>query len=165
MAVTLDQLKPGDKAKVIKLHCTGANRRRMMDFGILPGAKIDAELVSPLGAPIAYRIRDTLLSLRITILILTLTLGANNTSAEPGVLLELGGTETFSVLTDLGSWTLLTAVNLMLFSLLHKPCSTTLLTIWNETRSRKWTLVAALLPIAIGVTVTLATTILAQLVT
>jgi ferrous iron transport protein B len=53
-----------------------------------------------------------------------------------------------------GGWTLLTAVNLMLFSLLHNPCSTTLYTIYKESGSRKWTIVAALLPLALGVVVT-----------
>ena len=51
-------------------------------------------------------------------------------------------------------WTWLTALNMMLFSLLHYPCGTTLINTYKETRSLKWTLVAALLPtgIAIGVT-------------
>jgi ferrous iron transport protein B len=49
-----------------------------------------------------------------------------------------------------GGWTLLTAVNLMLFSLIHNPCSTTIYTIWKETRSVKWTLLSALLPLAMG---------------
>lgn len=50
-------------------------------------------------------------------------------------------------------WTWLTALNLMLFSLLHYPCGTTLWTIARETKSKKWTVVAAVLPllIAIGV--------------
>jgi ferrous iron transport protein B len=52
-----------------------------------------------------------------------------------------------------GGWTLLTAVNLMLFSLLHNPCSTTIYTIYRETRSAKWTTVATLLPVAMGVIV------------
>jgi ferrous iron transport protein B len=52
-----------------------------------------------------------------------------------------------------GGWTLLTAVNLMLFSLLHNPCSTTIYTIYKETRSAKWTTVATLMPVAMGVTV------------
>ena len=47
-------------------------------------------------------------------------------------------------------WTLLTAVCLMLFSLLHNPCSTTILTIYKETRSGKWTALGALMPVAIG---------------
>jgi ferrous iron transport protein B len=42
------------------------------------------------------------------------------------------------------------AVNLMLFSLVHNPCSTTIYTIWKETRSARWTAVSALLPLAMG---------------
>jgi ferrous iron transport protein B len=38
----------------------------------------------------------------------------------------------------------------MLFSLLHNPCSTTIYTIWKETRSAKWTIVASLLPLVMG---------------
>jgi ferrous iron transport protein B len=41
----------------------------------------------------------------------------------------------------------------MLFSLLHNPCSTTIYTIYKETRSTKWTTVATLMPVAMGVTV------------
>lgn len=52
-----------------------------------------------------------------------------------------------------GGWTLLTAVNLMLFSLLHNPCSTTIYTIYRETRSLKWTTIATLMPVAMGVVV------------
>ncbi len=54
---------------------------------------------------------------------------------------------------DRQGWTLLTAVNLMLFCLLHNPCSTTIYTIWKETRSKRWTLLASLLPLAIGIVV------------
>lgn len=57
-----------------------------------------------------------------------------------------------TVLTDHG-WTYLTALNTMLFSLLHWPCATTLLTIRKETGSVKWTLVSALLPTGIAVLV------------
>jgi len=42
-------------------------------------------------------------------------------------------------------------VCLMLFSLCHNPCSTTLYTIYKETRSKRWTTWAALLPTAIGI--------------
>jgi ferrous iron transport protein B len=47
-------------------------------------------------------------------------------------------------------WTYLTALNVMLFSLLHWPCSTTLWTIKKETGSIKWTVVAFLLPTSIA---------------
>ncbi len=55
-----------------------------------------------------------------------------------------------TVLVDQHGWTLLTAVNLMLFSLLHNPCATTILTIWKETRSPRWTTLGALMPLAIA---------------
>jgi ferrous iron transport protein B len=94
---------------------------------------------------------------------LTLTLGRNIASAQAGVMLELDDTQIYAVLTQVGGWTLLTAVNLMLFSLLHNPCSTTILTIWNETRNGRWTAIAALLPLAIGILVTFSTATLAHL--
>ena len=46
------------------------------------------------------------------------------------------------VLVEQNSWTLLTAINQMLFSLLHNPCSTTMFTIYKETKSAKWTALA-----------------------
>ncbi len=97
-----------------------------------------------------------------TILMLTLTLGGSD-MAQAGVMLELGDNETYTVLTQLGGWTLLTAINLMLFSLLHNPCSTTILTIWNETRNRKWTLIATLLPLVLGFSVTFTTATIARM--
>lgn len=51
----------------------------------------------------------------------------------------------------LNGWTVKTAVSVMLFSLMHWPCSTTVLTIMKETKSIKWTAVAVLLPTIIGV--------------
>jgi ferrous iron transport protein B len=48
-------------------------------------------------------------------------------------------------------WTLLTVVCVMLFSLLHYPCTTTTLTIWAETRSLRWTLLGNLVPLIIAI--------------
>lgn len=42
----------------------------------------------------------------------------------------------------------------MLFSLLHNPCSTTIYTIYKETKSFKWTTVATLMPVFMGFVVT-----------
>ena len=64
MPVTLDQLKRGQSAIVTNLTCTGTNRRRLMDLGILPGTSLTVELISPLGDPIAYRVRESLIALR-----------------------------------------------------------------------------------------------------
>ncbi|MEJ2884963.1 nucleoside recognition domain-containing protein [Actinomycetospora aeridis] len=100
-----------------------------------------------------------------TIVMLTLTVGANTLGAAPGVMLELGDdAQIGSVLVSAGGWTLLTAVNLMLFTLLHNPCSTTVMTIWNETRSVRWTTVATLLPLGLGFAVCALTAGVARLV-
>ena len=58
------------------------------------------------------------------------------------------------VLVEENGWTLLTAVNLMLFSLLHNPCATTIITIYRETLSAKWAAVGALLPLGLAFIVT-----------
>jgi ferrous iron transport protein B len=98
-----------------------------------------------------------------TIIMLTLTLGKNIAGAQAGVMLSLEDAQVRTVLTQVGGWTVLTAVNLMLFSLLHNPCSTTILTIWNETRNAKWTAVATLLPLALAFLVTFSTATLVHL--
>lgn len=61
-------------------------------------------------------------------------------------------------------WTYLTALNTMLFSLLHWPCATTLITIRKETGSIKWTIVSALLPTIIAIAVCFCTTVVYGLV-
>ena len=66
-----------------------------------------------------------------------------------------------TLLLDYG-WTWLTAACSMLFSLLHWPCSTTLLTIHKETRSLKWTALSFLMPTAIGIAVCFIITTLAR---
>lgn len=48
-------------------------------------------------------------------------------------------------------WTWITALCTMLFSLVHFPCSTTCITIYKETKSLKWTVLAILLPTACGI--------------
>ncbi len=89
-----------------------------------------------------------------TVLMLTvLTANVAGAGEGAGVMFELDSTDATGDLLRAGGWTLLTAVNLMLFSLLHNPCSTTIYTIYKETRSARWTTVAALLPVAMGVTV------------
>jgi ferrous iron transport protein B len=77
--------------------------------------------------------------------------------ANAGTMLAIEGLgELRHLLVDRQGWTLLTAVCLMLFSLLHNPCSTTLWTVWAETKSRKWTVLAALIPLGIAFAVTFA---------
>ncbi len=90
-----------------------------------------------------------------TILMLTVLMtGAAGFDAGTGVMFELDSNTSTLALLQAGGWTLLTAVNLMLFSLVHNPCSTTIYTIYKETGSMKWTTVATLLPLLLGVLIT-----------
>ena len=87
-----------------------------------------------------------------TILMLTvLVTGMQEVGGGAGVMFELDSEMATSGVLQAGGFTLLMAINLMLFSLVHNPCSTTIYTIYKETRSAKWTTVAALLPVAMGV--------------
>ena len=91
-----------------------------------------------------------------TVLMLTTltAAGLEGIGAGAGVMFELESASDTLAIFSAGGWTLLTAVNLMLFSLLHNPCSTTLYTIYKETGSWKWTIVSALLPLGMGFAVT-----------
>ncbi len=89
-----------------------------------------------------------------TILMLTVLVGrVAGLGAGDGVMFELESADTVGVLLRDHGWTVLTGVNLMLFSLLHNPCSTTIYTIYKETRSARWTIFASLMPVALGVIV------------
>lgn len=74
-----------------------------------------------------------------------------------GAMLELNSfQEMKNLLVDYG-WTWLTALNMMLFSLLHYPCSTTLITIFKETKSIKWTFLSFLIPTLVAISITFVT--------
>lgn len=60
-------------------------------------------------------------------------------------------------------WTWLTAMNVLLFTLYHWPCSTTLLTIYKETKSKKWTFISFIVPTLMGIIVCMLTTFIAHL--
>ncbi|WP_368488421.1 ferrous iron transport protein B [Clostridium sp. BJN0013] len=75
-----------------------------------------------------------------------------------GSLIEFESIESLKKILLAHGWTYLTALNTMLFSLLHWPCATTLLTIKKETGSLKWTALAALIPTSIAVIVCFITT-------
>lgn len=68
-----------------------------------------------------------------------------------GSLLELDNLTQLKELFISHGWTWVTAVSTMLFSLMHWPCSTTLLTIKKETNSWKWTALAVIIPTTMGV--------------
>lgn len=61
---TLREIKPGDSARVVRLHGTGAIKRRIMDMGITKGTDIMVRKVAPLGDPMEVNVRGYELSLR-----------------------------------------------------------------------------------------------------
>lgn len=70
-----------------------------------------------------------------------------------GSLAEIGDTAALGALLAQKGWTAVTAACVMLFSLLHWPCSTALLTIKKETGSLGWTVLGAVLPTAVGIVI------------
>ncbi|NNL30398.1 MAG: ferrous iron transport protein A, partial [Gemmatimonadetes bacterium] len=63
---TLVDLEPGESARVVGIspRCKGAQRRRLLDLGVVRGTVIEAAFRSAGGDPIAYRIRGALIALR-----------------------------------------------------------------------------------------------------
>jgi ferrous iron transport protein B len=86
-----------------------------------------------------------------TVLMLTVLTGhLAGVGAGAGVMFDLGSPAAVGKLLRGAGWSALTGLNLMLFSLLHNPCSTTIYTIYKETGSRRWTVLATLLPLLLG---------------
>lgn len=73
------------------------------------------------------------------------------TYMQTGILTEVSSVSALYELFVSNGWTFITAVSVILFSLLHWPCSTTVLTIKKETGSIKWTALAVLLPTLISI--------------
>ena len=63
-AITLDRLGKGQRATVAGIKSHGLERRRLMDLGIVPGTEIRVEMDNPLGDPIAYQVRGSVIALR-----------------------------------------------------------------------------------------------------
>lgn len=61
---TLDRLKPGKKASIVKVGSAGAIRRRMADMGMVRGTTVEVVKVAPLGDPIEVKVKGYNLSLR-----------------------------------------------------------------------------------------------------
>lgn len=70
-----------------------------------------------------------------------------------GQIIELDNLEALKTLLIDNGWTITTAICVMLFSLMHWPCSTTCLTIKKESKSWKWTLISILIPTITGLIV------------
>ena len=75
-----------------------------------------------------------------------------------GSLVDLENTFSIGQILIQNGWTLLTAINVMIFTLLHFPCTTTLLTIKKESGSWKWVGLAFLLPTVCGIVLCMVTT-------
>ncbi len=68
----------------------------------------------------------------------------------------------YTLLVGGHGWTLLTAVNLMLFSLLHNPCATTIMTIYKETKSARWAALSVVITLGLAFLVTFITATVAR---
>jgi ferrous iron transport protein B len=88
-----------------------------------------------------------------TVLMLTVLVTGMEGANSAGVMFEAEGAGAMEIF-QAGGWTLLTGINLMLFSLIHNPCSTTIYTIYKESGSWKWAALSAAIPLAMGFTVT-----------
>lgn len=62
---SLNTLKEGESGVVCSLNATGSIRRRLLDIGLIEGTKVECLLKSPLGDPVAYKIRGAVIALRV----------------------------------------------------------------------------------------------------
>ncbi len=62
---TLAGVDVGEKVRILDLKCEGAFRRRLLDLGLIPGIEVRAVMMSPLGSPMAYEIRGSIIALRL----------------------------------------------------------------------------------------------------
>jgi len=85
------------------------------------------------------------------------------TYLSKGSLLEIDDINVMRNLLVNNGWTIITAINVILFSIMHWPCGTTLLTIHKETGSIKWTVISFILPTVFGIVSCICFTSLAKL--
>lgn len=60
----LNDLKPGNKAKIVRLKSGDFLKRRLMEMGLVPGEIVYVEKIAPLGDPIEIIVKNYRLSLR-----------------------------------------------------------------------------------------------------
>ncbi|HET9914200.1 MAG TPA: nucleoside recognition domain-containing protein [Anaerolineales bacterium] len=82
-----------------------------------------------------------------------------------GMMIDGPGTSAgiYDLLVNGNGWTMLTAINLMLFALLHNPCATTIMTIYKETKSLKWATISVVITLGLAFLVTFLTASFAKL--
>ena len=76
---------------------------------------------------------------------------------QSGTLANLEDTAEIGQILVQNGWTLITAINVMIFTLLHFPCTTTLMTIKKEAGSWKWSVLGFLIPTVCGIVLCLIT--------
>lgn len=64
MTKKLSELRKGETAIIVSVNLNGLTRRRLYDLGFIPGTLVQVVFESPLGDPVAYLIRNTLIALR-----------------------------------------------------------------------------------------------------
>ena len=77
---------------------------------------------------------------------------------KANTLVDLDNTIVIGEILKQNGWTLLTAINVMIFTVFHFPCMTTLMTIKKETGSLKWTTISFLIPTICGIVLCMLTT-------
>lgn len=77
---------------------------------------------------------------------------------KTNLMVDLEDTMAISEILKANGWNILTAINMMLITLMHFPCATTLMTIKKETKSLKWTVLAFIIPTVCGIVVCMLTT-------
>ena len=62
--LSLNELQPGERGRIVKVTGEGTIRRRLLDMGMIRGTEVEMERVAPLGDPVEVRLRGYHLSLR-----------------------------------------------------------------------------------------------------
>ena len=62
--MTLDEIRPGQECRIMKVNIGGATGQRLMDMGFIPGTKIHVIRNAPLVDPVEFSIRGYHVSLR-----------------------------------------------------------------------------------------------------
>ena len=133
------------------VHLAGASLAEHTVTWLDPfGAAIGLSGIILLAYVVAIPANEIVIPTILMLTVLVTKLHGVEAGTGAGVLFDLDSQAATAEVLRAGGFTLLVAVNLMLFSLVHNPCSTTLFTIWKETRSAKWTALSALLPLAMG---------------
>jgi len=64
LPIPMGELPPGSAARVVETQGTGKHQRRMLDMGLVPGARVDVLRTAPLGDPVEYRVKGAAVSMR-----------------------------------------------------------------------------------------------------